>query len=96
MICDRGFSTLEQHERAMCLPIAEGVQNFARWCRGGVDTVEHVEGVGVVEGSSAVVERWLSDASVRRPVVLVSKTELKKVRYCITIVAFKRSYKRHI
>ena len=73
MICDRGFSTLELRERAMCLPIAEGVQNFARWCRGGVDTVEHVEGVGVVEGSSAVVERWLSDASARWPVVLVHR-----------------------
>ena len=73
MICERGFSTPEQHERAMCLPIAEGVQNFARWCRGGVDTVEHVEGVGVVEGSSAVVERWLSDASARWPVAFVRR-----------------------
>ena len=73
MICDRGFSTLEQHERAMCLPIAEGVQSFARWCRVGVDTAEHAECVGVAEGSSAMVERWLHDASARWPVVFVRR-----------------------
>ena len=57
----------------MCLPIAEGVQSCARWCRVGVDTGEHAEGVGVAEGSSAMVERWLRDTSARWPVVFVQR-----------------------
>ena len=80
MICSQVFSSLEWHGQEMCRPIAEGVLSCARWCRVGVNTVEHAMGVVAGEGSSAVVEMLMSDASARWPLAFVQR--VRRDREC--------------